>query len=284
MTKLIALIDGSIYSGSVCDHAAWAASRLGASVEILHVLGRRDVSSEPANLSGSIGLGARTALLEELAELDAQKAKLAQKRGRVILDEAKLRLHERGVDQVSARLRNGDIVETVQEFGTAADVVVIGKRGEAADFAKLHLGSNLERIVRSSRQPVLVASRAFKPIERFMIAFDGGTSAMRAVDHVARSPMFAGLKCHVLTVGAETPDARRRLEDAATLLRAASYEVVADILPGHVETGIARRVEETGMDLLVMGAYGHSRIRNLIIGSTTTEMIRSCLIPVMLFR
>jgi len=38
------------------------------------------------------------------------------------------------------------------------------------------------------------------------------------------------------------------------------------------------------IDLLLMGAYGHSRIRNLIIGSTTTSMIRSCKIPVLLFR
>ena len=38
------------------------------------------------------------------------------------------------------------------------------------------------------------------------------------------------------------------------------------------------------VNLLVMGAYGHSRIRSLIIGSTTSEMIRSCLVPVMLFR
>jgi nucleotide-binding universal stress UspA family protein len=43
-------------------------------------------------------------------------------------------------------------------------------------------------------------------------------------------------------------------------------------------------VEADGIDLLVMGAYGHSRIRSMIIGSTTTEMVRSCLIPVMLIR
>jgi len=47
---------------------------------------------------------------------------------------------------------------------------------------------------------------------------------------------------------------------------------------------ISRRVEAGGVDLLVMGAFGHSRIRSLIIGSTTTEMIRSCKIPVMLAR
>jgi nucleotide-binding universal stress UspA family protein len=39
-------------------------------------------------------------------------------------------------------------------------------------------------------------------------------------------------------------------------------------------------VDETPFDMLVMGAYGHSRIRSLIIGSTTTQMIRSCKVPV----
>ncbi|TIL61876.1 MAG: universal stress protein, partial [Mesorhizobium sp.] len=41
MSKLIALVDGSIYSKSVCDHAGWIAKRKGSSIEILHVLGRR---------------------------------------------------------------------------------------------------------------------------------------------------------------------------------------------------------------------------------------------------
>ena len=86
MGKLIALIDGSIYSRSVCDHAAWAAARIGASVEVLHVLGRRDVSSAPADLSGNLAVDARDSLLAELAGLDEQRAKLAHKRGRVLLD------------------------------------------------------------------------------------------------------------------------------------------------------------------------------------------------------
>jgi len=284
VTNLIALIDGSIYSQSVCDHAAWAAGRMGASVQVVHAIGRRDTPSAPVNLSGSIGLGARSELLEELAELDAQKAKLSQQRGRILLDEARARLAENGVESVATTLRNGDVVETVQELEKEADLIVIGKRGEAADFAKLHLGSNLERVVRSVHQPILVAARSFKPVERFLIAFDGGTSAMKAVDHVARSWLFAGLECRLLMAGADTPEARKRLDDAAALLRAAGYEVQADIEPGGASAAIAKRVESDGIDLLVMGAYGHSRIRTMIIGSTTTEMIRSCLIPVMLFR
>ena len=60
--------------------------------------------------------------------------------------------------------------------------------------------------------------------------------------------------------------------------------MTAGVEAGQPDAVIARIVEQEGIGLLVMGAYGHSRIRTLIIGSTTTEMIRSCLIPVMLFR
>jgi nucleotide-binding universal stress UspA family protein len=284
VTKLLALIDGSAYSASVCDHAAWAAGRTGAAVELAHVLGRRGESSEPVNLSGSIGVEERSALLRELAELDAQQAKLAQRRGRLILDEAKGRLEAAGVGPVTTRLRFGDIVEAVHELEKDADLLVCGKRGEAADFARLHLGSNLERVARASHRPLLVASRAFKPIRRFLIAFDGGTSALKAVDHVARDPLFVGLECHLLRVGADAAETRRSVEDAAALLHAGGHDVRADIESGSADAVIARRVASDGIDLLVMGAYGHSRIRTLIIGSTTSEMIRSCLIPVVLFR
>lgn len=284
MEKLIAFVDGSVYSQSVCDHAAWVSERTGATVEVHHVLGRREGRPEQANLSGNITLGARTSLLEELTDLDAQRAKLSQKIGRAILDDAQARLENTGVKEVAVRLRSGDIIDTVTETEADASLIVIGKRGEAADFAKLHLGSNLERVVRSSSKPVLVAARAFNPIDKFMIAFDGGASCMKAVDHVARSPLFAGLACRLLMVGADTPENRKALDDARTMLEAGSHTVEADIAPGQPDSVISAAVADEGIDLLVMGAYGHSRIRSLIIGSTTTEMVRSCKIPVILYR
>lgn len=284
MSKLIAFVDGSVYSESVCDHTAWIAQGTGYSVELLHVLGRREVSSAPSNLSGNITLGARTALLEELSSLDEQRAKLAQKYGRAILDDAKARIEAAGVDGVSAKLRIGDIVDTVTEFEADAEMVVVGKRGEAADFAKLHLGSNLERIVRAGQKPVFVASRGFKPIERFLIAYDGGASSMKAVDYVARGKLFAGLQCRLLTVGPDTAETRKRLDDARAILEDGGYSVEASVMQGQPETVIAHAVESEAIDLLVMGAYGHSRVRSLIIGSTTTGMVRSCKIPIALFR
>jgi len=284
MTHLIALIDGSGYSQSVRDLTCWVAERTAASVELMHVLGRRGVGSEPADLSGNLKLGARTALLQELADLDEQKAKLELKRGRLLLEEAKSGLEETGLSSVSIKLRHGDLIDAIGEFEGDADLIVIGKRGEAADFAKLHLGSNLERVVRSATKPVLVASRAFKPISKFLIAFDGGESAMKAVRHIAGGKLFTGLPCVLLCVGKPTDSLQEKLDDAAALLRKAGYEVEAGFEAGDPEDVIKNRIESDNIDLLVMGAYGHSRIRNLIIGSTTTEMVRSCQVPVMMFR
>jgi nucleotide-binding universal stress UspA family protein len=282
--KLIAFVDGSSYSASVCDHVAWAARRLGASVEVFHMLGRRERPSAPADLSGNLRLGARSALLEDLARADEERARLTQARGRLILEEAQARLEAAGVAEVATRLRNDDIVRTVTEFETGAELVVIGKRGEGQSFALERLGSNLERILRSARGPVLAASRAFRPIERYVVAFDGGPSVMKALEHIGGSPLFAGLPGLLLQVGADTAEARARLEAAAAPLRAAGAAVETDIRPGEREEVIAAAVERDGNGLLVMGAYGHSRIRSLIIGSTTTAMARSSKTPLMMFR
>jgi nucleotide-binding universal stress UspA family protein len=284
VTKIMALIDGSIYSQGVCDYAVWATAGVPATVGLLHVVGRRGASSATINFSGTLVVDGRDQLLDELASLDEIQGKLTQRRGRILLDQAKEWLVEAGVAEVTASLRNGDLIETVLEFEPDTDLIVIGKRGEAADFAKLHLGSNLERVVRASGKPVLVTARAFQPIKRFLIAFDGGVSSMKAVDHIARNPLYAGLECQILTVGVDTPKARKQLDDAAALLRAGGLDVQSELLSGQPDKVVANRVETGGIDLLVMGAYGHTRIRSLIIGSTTTELIRSCMIPVMLFR
>jgi len=284
MKHILSLFDGSIYGQSVCGHASWAAIRTEAAVEALHVLGRRDMSSAPADFTGNLSVDSRDSLLLELAALDEDRAKLSQKRGRLILDEVKTCLERNGVQHVSTKLRHGDLLEAVQEVAPQADLVVVGKRGEAADFAKLHLGSNVERLARSVTKPLLVAARAFKPISRFMIAFDGSASAHKAIEFVRTTPLLRGLECHVVTAGPVTEAARLQLNRAVADLEAAAYTVTTEMVEGQPDTVISSYVESHGIDLLVMGAYGHSRIRSLIIGSTTTEMIRSCRIPIILIR
>ena len=282
-TKILALVDSSIYAQSVCDHTAWIAKRLNASVNLLHVLGRRE-GAATGDLSGSLKLGARSALLEELATLDAQRAKLSQAQGHAILDDAKAIIERAGVGPVTTRLQHGDLLEAVAELEPELRVVVIGKRGDGADFASNHLGSNLERIVRTSKIPVFVASRAFQPISKILIAFDGGDSAKRAVDRITESPFFDAMSATLSFVGTETPGILKKLEKAREQLAGVGLDVTVDITSGEPEKVLEHKVSTENFGLLVMGAYGHSRIRSLIIGSLTTTMIRSCKIPILLYR
>ena len=282
MTHILALIDGSVYTHSVCDHAAWAARQYGGDIELLHVLSSGRSSSFPPDLSGSIGLGARSTLLDELAQHDARTAQLAKERGRAILDAAHERLESQGVQNVSLALRTGEIADSLVK--RAGDLIVMGKRGEGADFEKLHLGSNLERVVRAVHRPVLIASRAFKPIQHAVFAFDDGVSARKALESLIQSPMADLPRITVFSVAETGSDLAKAGIAAAARLKEAGYDAAAKARPGHAEKIIAEEAEHDGADLLIMGAYGHSRIRSLIIGSTTTSLIRSCPIPLLLFR
>ncbi|MEM9147961.1 MAG: universal stress protein [Pseudomonadota bacterium] len=282
MSRVLACIDGSVYADSVADHAAWAAGRLSLPVELLQVLGRREAAS--SDRSGRIVAGARRRLLEELVTLDAQRAKLVQREARLGLEEAKSRLEGAGCSDVSISLRNGDLLETLAEHERDAALVVVGKRGEAADFATLHLGSNLERIVRASQHPILVTSRTFRPISKLVIGFDGGPSALKAVEAVATSPLYAGLGVLLVTVSEPNKAAQASIEQAAARIASSGHDVDARIVPGKPEEVISALLEEEDIDLLMIGAYGHSRLRTLVIGSTTSALIRSCRVPVAIYR
>ena len=283
MKTILACTDGSLYAPSIYQHAAWAAKREESAVRVLHVL-EREEANRGCDLTGSLGFDAGAELMEELVRLDEAHARVARLRGKAVLEDAKKQLGEQGIAQVEALQRHGSLVDTVEEFEADAGLVVVGKRGEHADFAKGHLGSNLERVVRSAEIPVMVASRAFQPIDSFLIAFDGGASALKAVHYAASNPLLKGLKCHLLAVGKEGSEMARELENATTGLKGAGFAVESALMQGAPEETIRREVEARGVGLLVMGAYGHSRIRRLVIGSTTSQLVRDCHIPVLMFR
>ena len=282
MMKLLASVDLSQYAHSVCDHAAWVATRLDASVELLHVIQRKDAMAARHDLSGALGLGAKSALMEELVHIEEVEAKLAKEQGRVLLAASEERMRSMGVTRIESLHRHGGIVETIIEREQDADLVVIGKRGASASFAKGHLGSKVERVVRQSVKPVLVANRVFKPIERALIAFDGGQSARKAVNFVGTSSLFEGIEINLVIVGAETDKNRDGLRWAGEVLgdRCNRTEIVG----GDVEGTLKASAEQLRSDLLVMGAYGHSPLRSMIVGSTTTAMIGGLTLPVLLFR
>jgi nucleotide-binding universal stress UspA family protein len=282
-TRVLACIDGSPYTPAVCDAAVWAALRLEVPLTFLHLLDKPQQSPK-GDLSGSIGFGARETLLEELAALDEKRGKLAQERGRLILAAARERASAAGINAPEGMKRHGGLVETLTEMESSIRLLVLGKRGEASAVASDHLGSRLERVIRAMRRPILVTTADFQPPSRVMLAFDGSATTRKGVEMVAASPLFRGLPCHLVMAGAGTAEARTQLADARQTLETAGFETPAAILPGEAEKVLSTYQKENGIDLMIMGAYGHSRIRQLLIGSTTTAMLRKSNISMLLLR
>ncbi|MWJ28825.1 universal stress protein [Halomonas sp. ZH2S] len=282
--QVMAAIDGSRFSEGVCDYAVWASQALETPLTFLHVVDNHSQTTQQHNLSGNLKLGAREKLLKELSDLDEQRAKVSREQGRLMLEAAQARAVEDGVTTSATRQRNGTLVETLVELEDDVRLLVVGKRGEAGHQASGHLGSNLERVVREMHRPILMVPQSFKRPETVMMAFDGSKTARKGIEMLARSPLFQGIACHVVIVGASTAEYNSQLEWALDILRNAGHEAQGVIRAGDVEETLSNYQQEQGIDLLVMGAYGHSRIRHLLVGSTTTAMLRNSKVPVLLLR
>jgi nucleotide-binding universal stress UspA family protein len=283
MSQVIACIDGSSITLAVCDYAAWASRQMDAPLDFLHVLGRSEYPI-PADLSGNIGLGSRETLLQELAELDEKRSRVALEQGRLMLDAAKARAIADGVPNPTSRQRHGELVDTLLEFQGDIRLLVMGRQGEQGDNLGEHVGSHLENVVRTLHRPILVIPADYTEPQRILIAFDGSATTRKAVEMVAASPLFRGLPCHVVMVGADKPESREQLDWARTTLEKAGFEVTASLRAGQVEEVLCGYRTEHDIDLIVMGAYGHSKIREFLVGSTTTKLIRQSKVPLLLLR
>lgn len=285
MDKVYACIDGLANTTAVIDWAAWSAQRLDAPLEFLHVIERHPERAAVSDYSGAIGLGAQESLLHELSKLDEQRSKLAQEAGRRLLAGARERAAAIGLTRLDTRLRHGELVENVLELEGDARLFVLGEHYQATQASKIHLDHRVERVIRSVKRPVLVITGAqFVAPERFVIAFDGSATARKTVETVSRSPMLTGLPVLLAMAGVESALARRQLEDARGVLVAAGFTTDVELTAGEPEQVLPALVRSQGAALLVMGAYGHSRIRQLIVGSTTTTLLRQRDVPVLILR
>ena len=282
--KVLACVDQSRFADSVTDYAAWAAQRMRAPLELLHIIDQHPETATSLDHSGSIGIDSQEQLLSALTQEDAVKNKMAREVGRVFLTRLRERSRSFGIGTADIRQRHGNLVETLSEQEHDVRLFVLGRRGESADRAPRDLGRNVEMVVRSLHKPILTITEAFTEPKSICIAFDGGLVTRQGVEMVAASPLFKGLTVHVLMSGRESKESAKRLLWAKSTLEHASFDAPAHFIPGDTESVISTFVKDNSIDMLIMGAYSHSPLRSLLFGSKTAELLRSATTPTLLLR
>lgn len=285
MNKILACIDTRGNTDAVIDWAAWAAVRVGCPLEFLHVLERHPEVAAVTDFSGAIGVDAQESLLKELSDRDEQQSVAMRNAGRELLSHARIRAATAGAENVDARLRHGDFIDTAIELQGEADLYVLGEHHHAAAQARIRAEHHLERVIRGVSSSVLVAAaEAFEAPQRVVIAFDGSPGARKALARLAQHPLVAGLPVLVAMVAPDTTLARQQLTEAQTVLLAAGAVAQTELVAGEPQQVLPELVKRQVPALLVMGAFEHSRLRQLLVGSTTTSLLRLSDVPVLILR
>ncbi len=279
-TQVLTCIDGSDYLESVCQHAAWLATSEGSEIHVLNVQAPFQDWPAPATYADAIGMAN---LLDQFAEMEAAHKQLELQKSNLVVKRAEALLQSMNLTYTVSQIV-GILVDAVAERADAESVIVIGKRGEHAAYATDHLGSNLERVVRVSPGPVLVAVPRFRAVRRVLLAYDGGGNAYKALEYVMHHPVFADVECHVLGIGQNDELLDQHLHKAVGLLTQAKRTAVLAHIDGDPAGVIQDYILQHDIDMVLMGAYSHSALRRWFIGSTTNELLQTAPVSVMLFR
>src|ERR1017187_104031 len=280
MYKTILLCtDGSPAAEVAGDYAIWFARKLGASLRALYVTDIRLLEGPwLADLSGAVGAQAYSAMLPQLQKIQEEKAMM-------VLAAAKERCQKSGVACETVH-ETGGLVQAILDQERRADLVILGQHGEHAEWAGGMLGSSVERVVRASVKPCLITPEKFHEIGHMLIAYDGSDESSKALRAgIALAPTL-GVKVTITMVAAlgGEDSAAVTLEKARQRALGSGVEDQVEVLHGDPEEEILELRETIGADLIVMGAYGHTRIRELILGSTTSQVIRKATVPVLSVR
>jgi nucleotide-binding universal stress UspA family protein len=277
--NLLLCTDGSDYANAATEYAIWLAQKWAARLRALHVTDIRLLEGPLlADISGAIGAQPFRAFLPQLQEIYRQKAE-------AILGAVKDRCAKAGVT-VETLHKTGGLVDAILEEERRAELVVIGQRGEHAQFVGEMLGSSVERLVRRSVKPCLVTPDKFRQIQQIVAAYDGSKESSKSLTMAFDVTRWLGASLHLITVCGPGDEARaaQTLQEAVTLAQSHGLTVNNRLAQGEADAEILKFAESENMDLIVMGAYGQTRIREWILGSVTTSVIRRSKVAVLLMR
>jgi nucleotide-binding universal stress UspA family protein len=278
MSKIITTIDGSIYSDWGFALSFWAHERTGYSLSLLHAMEPFVHLHEHIDLSGHIGLGAKTDLHKDLVHLDEERGILEKQKSYLLLEQKKKELIQKGVP-FDIIHRHGTLLEILMDTKDQAAMIVLGKGGEntSLDGKASRIGSNLEAVIRGLDKPILIAGRKDVPShEKFLFAYDDSPSARKALEYVIESPLLKGMECVLLHVGQLSVEKKTMLQRAQERLSSAGFFVQQMFKEtSGISPAIKECIDEHFLDFVVMGAYGHSRTRSMFLGSTTSDIIKN---------
>ncbi|RMF60798.1 MAG: universal stress protein [Calditrichaeota bacterium] len=276
MIKSILLpVDGSVYTDAQVKYAMRFARACGSRLKAISIVDIRYFEwAHVMSTDGFVPVFPSTLYQEELQKLIESKAQ-------AVLDKCAEMFAKEGMDFELERI-SGPPVDVICEKAVLADLIIMGARGEFAKWRRRMVGATLDAVVRQCNKPILITTQEYQDISRILFAYDGSDKANKAMQLAGFCASKLAVPLAILSVHDKDAFRNKYLEEAKAYLDA--YDIPLELVGtgGNPEKEIIRVAEEKKCGLIIMGAYGHSRIREAILGSTTDQVIRTTSTPVLL--
>lgn len=275
---ILAPMTGTEIDRRVLDLAFRTAKRFDAHLEALFV------AAEPQDAIPIVGEGMSGMIIEEMikaAETEtAKRDKNSTATFNAMVKEAGVTVSDTPSAEAkptcALRKDTGREDETIARRGRLFDLVVIGREPKDASVSLTFDAALME-----TGRPILVAPEKTGATvgEKVMIAWNGGVEAARAV--TSAMPLLRTAKEVTIVSVGEVPYGRACAKALAEQFRWHGVEaaVVEQSDGGDVANILISEAEKCGADTVVLGAYSHSRFREMILGGVTQDMLAKCPLP-----
>jgi nucleotide-binding universal stress UspA family protein len=267
-------LDGSAHAESALSHALRIAHATRGLVRGIHVVDRSMLDGVVvADLSGSVGF-------QPFLNLSGELRDALVSAGGAILAAFESRAREAGVE-FEPVLREGNVSQILEEEAQMSDLAAVGSRGANAAHRRDLVGRHVDALARRMPAPLLVTPEEYRDVRAPLLAWDGSPKSRKALVLAAELAALFELPVRVVTAMEDDVAGHALLAEAEEELRYRRVNVSSALRKGHPDDAIFAEIG-AGADLVAMGAHGHGRVVELVLGSTTDRVLRAAAVPVLL--
>jgi len=275
--NILVAVDGSTHAKAAVEYGGRLAAKLGARVELLHVIERRLLVGDFI-----------THFTEVLRhKIDGSFTEWVERYyleyGQGLVERARQHCLSLGVIDCGVAVEIGKVAKQIISYADKADLLVIGQRGETEEHELRFLGTTAAQVLHDVMTSALVVQPPVREWRRALLAYDGTSAARRAMEVLGELAVSLDLEVDVvhLIEPHKDPNCLKEAEEYLSRLQV-SYEL--HYLRGDSYAVILQHAYEEGCDLLSMGAFTNLLSDVLALGAATETMLRQSQIPVLIHR
>jgi nucleotide-binding universal stress UspA family protein len=280
--QLVVGIDGSEHSLTACRYAECLASRHRGELKVVFAVDSRKTELPLIYTTGPFEYSFTRAYLPPDTELESSYGRIRESMNAFAdscLAECQERCSRQGLAVLTLK-REGLPSRVLTEEVRSGDLLVIGQKGENARFERTIVGSTTEDVVRSSPRPVLVCPGQFREPRNLLFPYDGSEAAERALQFCVNAFGNTWDELVFLLAGQEAVDGEVvKREEAYLDKHGIRHRIVQE--SGLLVDGALETAGKESSDIILVGAYGRHKIREYLLGSTASHLIRKSHLPVL---